>query len=480
MVGRMGYPVFLAVRTSSISELTSWIGSYHEAWKAAGHPGRGEVGVIVPVYVAETARRAREEPEASAMHFYRSIGQALAKSATTTMRTETGHRLIDISYDEVLARVRRLRHAGGGRRPAAGAARDARLLDALGVDERRRAGAARARAGVDATLRRARHAAAGVNAFDAARRPRDPRGLRADGPTGRRIAHPVRAPETSTRSARATIERYRGVPGPSRLLESRLEWANCLRLVGLCCASTPLASSGSSRRPMDQHMPTAGEAAIKDRTDNPVFGRSEVRASAGDQRLSAAPALDAIEAIQASSSSSAARGRWTAPCLCAPSALPAGGGLRPRRLPDRASRSPVTFAAPERHHGRSGRRRRADTTERRPALDRLAERGLLRRGGIWERLFRCRRACHPRPRQRAGSRWNLRRAVARLLRLRLACRGSTSGRRARLPIEFARTHAPARSDAPSRQRLKALSSRMASLDATGRIGRGDVLRGQRS
>jgi alkanesulfonate monooxygenase SsuD/methylene tetrahydromethanopterin reductase-like flavin-dependent oxidoreductase (luciferase family) len=31
MVGRMGYPVFLAVRTSSISELTSWIGSYHEA-----------------------------------------------------------------------------------------------------------------------------------------------------------------------------------------------------------------------------------------------------------------------------------------------------------------------------------------------------------------------------------------------------------------------------------------------------------------
>jgi hypothetical protein len=80
MVGRMGYPVFLAVRTSSISGLTGWSGSYHEAWKAAGHPGRGEVGVIVPVYVAETARQAREDPEASAMHFYRSIGQALARS----------------------------------------------------------------------------------------------------------------------------------------------------------------------------------------------------------------------------------------------------------------------------------------------------------------------------------------------------------------------------------------------------------------
>jgi alkanesulfonate monooxygenase SsuD/methylene tetrahydromethanopterin reductase-like flavin-dependent oxidoreductase (luciferase family) len=102
MVGRMGYPIFLAVRTSPISELTAWVGAYHAAWKAAGHPGRGEVGVIVPVYVAETARAAREEPEASAMHFYRSIGEALTKSRTTTMRAEAGNRLVDITYDEVL------------------------------------------------------------------------------------------------------------------------------------------------------------------------------------------------------------------------------------------------------------------------------------------------------------------------------------------------------------------------------------------
>jgi len=31
-----------------------------------------------------------------------------------------------------------------------------------------------------------------------------------------------------------------------------------------------------------EHLPTAGEAAMEDRTDNPVFGRSEVGASAGD------------------------------------------------------------------------------------------------------------------------------------------------------------------------------------------------------
>jgi alkanesulfonate monooxygenase SsuD/methylene tetrahydromethanopterin reductase-like flavin-dependent oxidoreductase (luciferase family) len=102
MVGRMGYPIFLAVRTTSISDLCAWVGSYQEAWMAAGHPGRGEVGVIVPVYVAETTRQAREEPEASAMHFYRSIGAALAASQMTTRRDKTGERLINISYDEVL------------------------------------------------------------------------------------------------------------------------------------------------------------------------------------------------------------------------------------------------------------------------------------------------------------------------------------------------------------------------------------------
>jgi alkanesulfonate monooxygenase SsuD/methylene tetrahydromethanopterin reductase-like flavin-dependent oxidoreductase (luciferase family) len=103
MVGALGRPIFLAVRTSSISELTRFVGGYHEGWRAAGHPGRGEVGVIVPVYVADTDRRAREESEASTMHFYRSIGQALARSSTSTGRNEAGARLAEITYEEVLA-----------------------------------------------------------------------------------------------------------------------------------------------------------------------------------------------------------------------------------------------------------------------------------------------------------------------------------------------------------------------------------------
>jgi len=97
-VGRRGLPIFLAVRTSSISELKRYVGAYNAAWHEAGHAGRGEVGVILPVYVADTERRAREETEASAMHFYRSVGEALLRGP----RLVVGERLRRMSFDEVL------------------------------------------------------------------------------------------------------------------------------------------------------------------------------------------------------------------------------------------------------------------------------------------------------------------------------------------------------------------------------------------
>src|SRR4029434_7233515 len=97
-VGRRGLPVFLAVRTSSISELERYVGAYHRAWRAARHRGRGEGRAIMPVYVAETERAAREETEASALRFYRSVGEALLVGP----RHATGERLRSMSFDEVL------------------------------------------------------------------------------------------------------------------------------------------------------------------------------------------------------------------------------------------------------------------------------------------------------------------------------------------------------------------------------------------
>jgi len=108
MVGRMGLPIFVAPRTISISDLKRFMGGYHDGWSTAGHAGRGDVGLNMPLYVAETARAAREEPEASTMQFFRAISEALRKRdgagfQTTEAREVKADRLSDITYDEVLS-----------------------------------------------------------------------------------------------------------------------------------------------------------------------------------------------------------------------------------------------------------------------------------------------------------------------------------------------------------------------------------------
>jgi len=99
LVGRMGLPIFVAPRTISISELKGFIGGYDRGWAAAGHAGRGDIALSMPVYVAATERQAREEAEVSTMHFFRTISEALKKSET---RRATAERLGEISYEDVL------------------------------------------------------------------------------------------------------------------------------------------------------------------------------------------------------------------------------------------------------------------------------------------------------------------------------------------------------------------------------------------
>ena len=98
MVGRMGMPIFIAVRTTSISDLKRFIGGYHEGWREAGHPGRGRISLIVPVYLTEDGRQAREEAEAITMHFFPSIAEALSRGP----RAEEAARLGRMTYDEIL------------------------------------------------------------------------------------------------------------------------------------------------------------------------------------------------------------------------------------------------------------------------------------------------------------------------------------------------------------------------------------------
>jgi alkanesulfonate monooxygenase SsuD/methylene tetrahydromethanopterin reductase-like flavin-dependent oxidoreductase (luciferase family) len=100
--------VFVAVRLGTLEELGPNIRAYREAYKQAGHPGEGQVFLRAPVYVAETARQARDEPEESIMYFYRYLGERLEDSATRSGvravedRAARGRRLQTISYDEAL------------------------------------------------------------------------------------------------------------------------------------------------------------------------------------------------------------------------------------------------------------------------------------------------------------------------------------------------------------------------------------------
>jgi alkanesulfonate monooxygenase SsuD/methylene tetrahydromethanopterin reductase-like flavin-dependent oxidoreductase (luciferase family) len=107
-VAAMGHPIFVAARTGNLSELAPLVKTYRDAWKDAGHPGRGEVYLRVPVYVAETEAAAREEPRESIMHLLRYIGERLAASASASgaraieNRAERGQKNMTIDYDEVL------------------------------------------------------------------------------------------------------------------------------------------------------------------------------------------------------------------------------------------------------------------------------------------------------------------------------------------------------------------------------------------
>jgi alkanesulfonate monooxygenase SsuD/methylene tetrahydromethanopterin reductase-like flavin-dependent oxidoreductase (luciferase family) len=107
-IGAMGLPIFVAVRLGTIEELGPNIAAYRAAYRAAGHPGDGEVYLRVPIYVAETETAARSQPELSIMQFLKTLGQQMADSASRAgaraveQRAERGQALQTISYDDAL------------------------------------------------------------------------------------------------------------------------------------------------------------------------------------------------------------------------------------------------------------------------------------------------------------------------------------------------------------------------------------------
>jgi alkanesulfonate monooxygenase SsuD/methylene tetrahydromethanopterin reductase-like flavin-dependent oxidoreductase (luciferase family) len=108
-IGRRGAPIFASVRHTSWSALAEQIRTYHDAWEAAGHPGKGQVFVSAPTYLAETDAAALAEPHDSIMHFYHEQANLLEGAArlvdpeTAARRMRRVEQLRRVDYDEAVS-----------------------------------------------------------------------------------------------------------------------------------------------------------------------------------------------------------------------------------------------------------------------------------------------------------------------------------------------------------------------------------------
>src|SRR5258708_15437747 len=69
-IGRLGFPVFVAVRQGPFKQLVPYIEAYRKAYKEAGHPRNGQVYLRVPAYLADNEAHARGELKDSLMSFF--------------------------------------------------------------------------------------------------------------------------------------------------------------------------------------------------------------------------------------------------------------------------------------------------------------------------------------------------------------------------------------------------------------------------
>ena len=107
-VGTRGLPIFVGLRGFDAPELAKHLDVYRQAWTEAGHTGEADVLLRIPVYVAETAQRAREDAEASTMKSYQRMAETFGRSAggagteNSEERAERSKRLAAVTYDELL------------------------------------------------------------------------------------------------------------------------------------------------------------------------------------------------------------------------------------------------------------------------------------------------------------------------------------------------------------------------------------------
>ena len=108
-IGRLGYPIFLGLRTMDVEDLKTNLQEYRAEWKKAGHPGDGgDINVRFPMYIAPSDEEAIEEPQGSIEAFFERqrelLDYSLGRPGTqdSKVRQARYDRLANITYEDLL------------------------------------------------------------------------------------------------------------------------------------------------------------------------------------------------------------------------------------------------------------------------------------------------------------------------------------------------------------------------------------------
>lgn len=108
VVGRLGLPIFVGCRDLGIPELRVHLQEYRAAWRAAGHPGDGDVYLRIPIYASTTNQNAVDEPREPTLVFFR---RQMQLTIARLQRMTTGDparrdariaELSNLSYEDIL------------------------------------------------------------------------------------------------------------------------------------------------------------------------------------------------------------------------------------------------------------------------------------------------------------------------------------------------------------------------------------------
>ncbi|HEX3863341.1 MAG TPA: LLM class flavin-dependent oxidoreductase [Stellaceae bacterium] len=127
MLGTLGFPLFVSVRSGSLKGLAPDLKVYRDAYKEAGHPGRGDVHLRLSVHVSDTDQKAFDEAEPSIMEGYKTYATRIEGSPNRRRRAE----LEDVRTTTYQAILREKVIVGGPERVAD---QIMELRDELGID----------------------------------------------------------------------------------------------------------------------------------------------------------------------------------------------------------------------------------------------------------------------------------------------------------------------------------------------------------